>query len=262
MAQAALRRAATGGCAAVRVPRDDSKAICVVRFRVAIDRLPVRLSQRVVEQRRPSAPEKPPSRAREAPPPARPCCAGRLRRRRHRERLASGAHDPCASSRAPSPLLARRATFCCRNLPPEPAAAIIRRRPALRSPRRVLAARASSRRRPPFVPAGVPAGSGSFPLREVRAGGERRCRVWLWCTYRACCTSSRVHTAGHTQLQPIRSRASPITHARGAQTECHLSVGRETVQTRPDRMCRGRPLSPRARRDMSRGLTRRPRGMR
>ena len=252
MAQAALRRAATGGCAAVRVPRDDSKAICVVRFRVAIDRLPVRLSQRVVEQRRPSAPEKPPSRAREAPPPARPCCAGRLRRRRHRERLASGAHDPCASSRAPSPLLARRATFCCRNLPPEPAAAILRRLPALRSPRRVLAARASSRRRPPFVPAGVPAGSGSFPRREVRAGGERRCRVWLWCTYRACCTSSRVHTAGHTQLQHSRSRASPITHARGA-AECHQSVlvGKQyrrvrTVCTEGDRSHRARVVTCRA----------------
>ena len=148
MAQAALRRAATGGCAAVRVPRDDSKAICVVRFRVAIDRLPVRLSQRVVEQRRPSASEKPPSRAREAPPPAQQCCAGRLRRRRHRERLTSGAHDPCASSRVPSPLLARLAA------PPSAAAMArsavdgIRRRRALQCARRVLAVRASSRRRP------------------------------------------------------------------------------------------------------------------
>lgn len=177
MAQAALRRAATGGCAAVRVPRDDSKTICVVRFRVAIDRLPVRLSQRVVEQRRPSASEKPPSRAREAPPPAQPCCAGRLRRRRHRERLTSGAHDPCASSRVPSPLLARLAA------PPSAAAMArsavdgIRRRRALQCARRVLAVRASSRRRPfscrPCVTSARVHQSYTCNLRGVRGGARR-----------------------------------------------------------------------------------------
>ena len=151
--------------------------ICVVRFRVPIDRLPVRLSQRVVERRQPSA-----------YPRNRPLALERRHRRRDRAvPVGCGAGDTGSASRAArtarAPLPARRHPFSLA-APPSAAATSLRSR--------LL----------PFSAAGRPSGHlvECSPLARARGAALLSCRP--------VSPRARVASLGEQSVRAVREGAA------------------------------------------------------